>query len=140
MNFEHQSTGLGETFVKHTGDYNSDQEDQSEFFYNDDDMSDPALDKAATRIQASFRGYKTRKELGSSSVGNHSNTGHDQQHSSPIHDDYDNIHNKNSMSLLFRYHLTVVFFYLVLSPSAEGNQVPAGEDDDYAAAVKIQVK
>jgi hypothetical protein len=28
---------------------------------------------------------------------------------------------------------------LVLSPSAEGNKVPAGEDDDHAAAVKIQV-
>ena len=28
-------------------------------------MNDPNLDKAATRIQASYRGYKTRKELGS---------------------------------------------------------------------------
>jgi hypothetical protein len=64
-------------------------------------MSDSTLDKAATRIQASYRGYKTRKELGS--VGNHSNIGHDQHHSSSmssqIHDEYNNTRNKNSMSL-----------------------------------------
>jgi hypothetical protein len=68
-------------------------------------MSDPNLDKAATRIQASYRGYKTRKELGSSSVGNNSNTGHDQHHSSSIssqtHHEYDTARNKNSMSLLY---------------------------------------
>jgi hypothetical protein len=41
-------------------------------------MNDPNLDKAATRIQASYRGYKTRKELGSP-VG-HSPSGHEQHH------------------------------------------------------------
>lgn len=68
-------------------------------------MSDPNLDKAATRIQASYRGYKTRKELGSN-VG-HSPTGQDQQHLSPtsseIHQEYDNARNKNSMSHLLMY-------------------------------------
>lgn len=54
-------------------------------------MSDPTLDKAATRIQASYRGYKTRKELGS--VGSHSHSSSHEQ----IHDEYDNTHNKNSM-------------------------------------------
>jgi hypothetical protein len=77
-------------------------------------MNDPTLDKAATRIQASYRGYKTRKELGTGSVGNNSNTGLDQQlspsMSSEIHDEYDNTRNKNSMSLLFIYHL--IFFLI----------------------------
>lgn len=41
-------------------------------------MNDPHLDKAATRIQASYRGYKTRKELGAP-VG-HSQSGHEQHH------------------------------------------------------------
>jgi hypothetical protein len=117
------------------------REQQEEFFNNEDDMNDPTLDKAATRIQASYRGYKTRKELGTGSVGNNSNPGLDQQLSpsisSEIHDEYDDTCNKNSMSLLCIYHL--IFFNLVLSPSVEGNKVPAGEDDDNAAAVKIQV-
>ncbi len=73
-------------------------------------MNDPTLDKAATRIQASYRGYKTRKELGTGSVGNNSNPGLDQQFSpsisSEIHDEYDDTRNKNSMSLLCIYHLS----------------------------------
>ena len=46
-------------------------------------MNDPSLDKAATRIQASFRGYKTRKDLGS---GN----SQDQQQNPATHDEYAN--------------------------------------------------
>ncbi|CAF3939586.1 unnamed protein product [Rotaria sp. Silwood2] len=127
---EREPTQLSDDFERHTGvlrDINYNREHQEEFFNNEDDMSDSNLDKAATRIQASYRGYKTRKELGS--VGGHSQTGHDQHHSSssssPTHKEYNNGHNKH-----------------ILSPSAEGNKVPEHEDhedhDDNAAAVKIQ--
>ncbi len=78
---------------------NFNREQQVDIFNDEDDMNDPNLDKAATRIQASYRGYKTRKELGSSPVGTPSNTGHDQHHSQ-IHKEYDHSrNNKNSMSL-----------------------------------------
>ncbi|CAF0728260.1 unnamed protein product [Adineta ricciae] len=92
-----------------------------------DDMSDPNLEKAATRIQASYRGYKTRKDLGSHPGV--PSSGHEQDHlssstSSQAHEEHDNARNKN-----------------ILSPSAEGNKVPAGEEEeeeDNAAAVRIQ--
>jgi hypothetical protein len=52
-------------------------------------MNDPHLDKAATRIQASFRGYKTRKELGS---------GDNPTSTSPHpHGEDDNTHNKSKI-------------------------------------------
>ncbi|CAF0724595.1 unnamed protein product [Adineta steineri] len=123
-----EETQFSKDFAKHTQlsfDSNYFQEQQNEFYNNDqDDMSDPNLDKAATRIQASYRGYKTRKELGT--PGGNSITGQDQIHPSSnspkIHDEYGNTRNKN-----------------ILSPSAEGNKVLVGEDDDSAAAaVKIQ--
>ncbi|CAF3588207.1 unnamed protein product [Adineta steineri] len=123
-----EETQFSKDFAKHTQlspDSNYFQEQQNEIYNNEqDDMSDPNLDKAATRIQASYRGYKIRKELGT--PGGNSITGQDQIHppsnSPKIHDEYGNTRNKN-----------------ILSPSAEGNKVLVGEDDDSAAAaVKIQ--
>ncbi|CAF0996010.1 unnamed protein product [Adineta steineri] len=122
-----EETQFSIDFAKHTQlspDSNYFQEQQNEIDNNEDDMSDSNLDKAATRIQASYRGYKTRKELGT--PGGNSITGQDQIHPSSnspkIHDEYGNTRNKN-----------------ILSPSAEGNKVLVGEDDDSAAAaVKIQ--
>ncbi|CAF0912054.1 unnamed protein product [Adineta steineri] len=123
-----EETQFSKDFAEHTQlspDSNYFQEQQNEFYNNDqDDMSDPNLDKAATRIQASYRGYKIRKELGT--PGGNSVTGQDQIHPSSnspkIHNEYGNTRNKN-----------------ILSPSAEGNKVLVGEDDDSAAAaVKIQ--
>lgn len=103
-------------------------------------MSDPTLDKAATRIQASYRGYKTRKELGSSSGP--SNVGPDQHHPSSTspesHNDYDSTRNKSSKFFLINL-FSFSILNLVLSPSAEGNKEPEQEEDDNAAAVKIQV-
>ncbi|CAF0729785.1 unnamed protein product [Rotaria sordida] len=124
---EREPTQLSDDFELHKGvlrDINYNREHQEEFINDEDDMSDPNLDKAATRIQASYRGYKTRKELGSG--GGHSPISHDQQNpSSPspkTHKEHDDARNKN-----------------ILSPSAEGNKVPAHEDEsDNAAAVKIQ--
>ncbi|CAF3324727.1 unnamed protein product [Rotaria sp. Silwood1] len=117
---EREPTQLSDDFERHTDVLRDINHNQEQLFNDEDDMSDSNLDKAATRIQASYRGYKTRKELGS--VGGHSPSSHDQQHSSssssPTHKEYDNG---------------------LLSPSAEGNKVPAHEDhDDNAAAVKIQ--
>jgi hypothetical protein len=66
-------------------------------------MSDPNQDKAATRIQASYRGYKTRKELGS--VSGQPITGHDpSSSSSQVHDECNTARNKNSM-FVFMYIL-----------------------------------
>ncbi|UJR33460.1 hypothetical protein I4U23_020905 [Adineta vaga] len=122
------------TSIEEIKTHENDQTDQSHLQvvnsddFEIDDMSDPNLDKAATRIQASFRGYKTRKELGTTTGG--SSSGHDQDQpssdSSQTHEQYENARNKN-----------------ILSPSAEGNKVPVGEEEeeeeeDNAAAVKIQ--
>ncbi|CAF4469476.1 unnamed protein product [Rotaria socialis] len=90
--------------------------DSSNTSNEDDDMNHSNLDKAATRIQASYRGYKTRKEL--SSIGTHEQ--HPSSTSPRTHDEYDNTHNK------------------ILSPSAEYHPEVDGEDDDNAAATKIQ--
>ncbi len=74
-------------------------------------MSDPNQDKAATRIQASYRGYKTRKELGS--VSGQPISGHDQHHpsssSSQVHDEYGTARNKNSM-FIFMY---ILFYFRI---------------------------
>jgi IQ calmodulin-binding motif len=57
-------------------------------------MNEPNLDKAATRIQASYRGYKTRKQL---SLG----SSQDQlQHQS----EDDNAHNKSRISIFNIFH------------------------------------
>jgi hypothetical protein len=60
-------------------------------------MNDPSLDKAATRIQASYRGYKTRKEL--SSASSQDQQQHPSSTSPHTHDEYDNAHNKSRMSI-----------------------------------------
>lgn len=83
---ERKSTELTDDFEAHTPIPRSSSFDQEQHDQFDDDMSDSNLDKAATRIQASYRGYKTRKELSSTSG---SNPIHDQDHS---HENY-----KNSM-------------------------------------------
>ncbi|CAF1070654.1 unnamed protein product [Adineta steineri] len=118
---EREPTQLSEDFERHTQvprDSDFDREQRSNLNEEDDDidMSDPNLEKAATRIQASFRGYKTRKEL----VTGGTNDQHPTSTSSHGHDEYDNSHNK------------------ILSSSVEGNKEPEGEEDDSAAAVKIQ--
>jgi hypothetical protein len=64
---------------------------------DDDDMNDPHLDRAATRIQASYRGYKTRKELGTTSgQPSFGNEQHSSLMSSQILDEYENTRSKNS--------------------------------------------
>ncbi len=66
-------------------------------------MNDPTLDKAATRIQASYRGYKTRKDL--SSAGSQDQ----QQHSSHTQDEYDNAHDKSRISIC-NIFIIIIFF------------------------------
>jgi hypothetical protein len=63
-------------------------------------MNDPTLDKAATRIQASYRGYKTRKDLGSAG------TQDQQQNSSNTQEEYD----KSRTSIVNKFIL-ILFFY-----------------------------
>jgi hypothetical protein len=99
--FERESTELSEDFERHTQiprNSSFDREQQARIFSEENDMSDLNLDQAATRIQASYRGYKTRKELGSNSIGIHPNPGHDQ---------YNNTRNKNSMLIFHKYHLII---------------------------------
>jgi hypothetical protein len=57
-------------------------------------MDDLSRDKAATRIQASFRGYKTRKQL--STTGSQ-----DQPQSSHSFDELDNAQTKSNYSSIF---------------------------------------
>lgn len=64
---QRESTELSEDFPKH-------REEHEQGDISDGEMSDSSLDKAATRIQASYRGYKTRKELSSTSVVSPSHT------------------------------------------------------------------
>ncbi|CAF4340698.1 unnamed protein product, partial [Rotaria magnacalcarata] len=116
---EREPTQLSEDFERHTQvprDSDFERELQPNFNNEDDDMDHSNLDKAATRIQASYRGYKTRKEL--SSIGTHEQ--HPSSTSPRTHDEYDNTQNK------------------ILSPSAEYHREVDGEDDDNAAATKIQ--
>ncbi|CAF4155502.1 unnamed protein product, partial [Rotaria sp. Silwood2] len=116
---EREPTQLSEDFERHTQvprDSDFDRELEPHFNNEDDEMDHSNLDKAATRIQASYRGYKTRKELGS--IGTHEQ--HPSSTSPHTHDEYDNAHNK------------------ILSASAEYNREAEVEDDDNAAAIKIQ--
>ncbi|CAF1431440.1 unnamed protein product [Rotaria sp. Silwood1] len=116
---EREPTQLSEDFERHTQvprDSDFDRELQPDYNNEGDDMDHSNLDKAATRIQASYRGYKTRKELGS--IGTHEQ--HPSSTSPRTHDEYDNAHNK------------------ILSASAEYSREPEVEDDDNAAATKIQ--
>ena len=94
-------------------------------------MNDPTLDKAATRIQASFRGYKTRKELGSGSPQDQQQ--HPTSASPPAHDEDDQTHTKGNF-----FFKTSIFPFSLLS--TEGNKDLDIEEDDNAAAVKIQVR
>lgn len=129
---ERESTELSDDFEKHTPiprNSSFDREQEEQFSDDDSDMSDSNMEKAATRIQASYRGYKTRKELSSTSVPNPIHG----QHYSQTHENY-----KNSM-LSIPALLFYCFDALVLSPSAEGNKVLAGDKEDDKAAVKIQV-
>lgn len=77
---QRESNKLNEDFPKHrsipvNSNFDQQQQQQQQGDNSDDDeMSDSDLDKAATRIQASYRGYKTRKELSSTSVANPSQT------------------------------------------------------------------
>ena len=83
---EREPTQLSEDFERHTH-VPREQHEHGHQDEDDIDMNDPELEKAATRIQASFRGYKIRKELGptgQSSIDHPSST---EQH----HD----AHNKN---------------------------------------------
>lgn len=62
---EREPTQLSEDFERHTHVPRDDDFQREQLEDDIDiDMNDPQLEKAATRIQASFRGYKTRKELG----------------------------------------------------------------------------
>lgn len=136
--FDRDSTQLSEDFERHTQiprDSNFDREFQEQFLKeyvtdDEDEMNNLPLDQAATRIQASFRGYKTRKELGS--VHGHSHEDHEH---------FNEMHNKNSeLKILSKTKSKSFFSLLVLSPSNQGNQVLAHEsEDNEAAAVKIQV-
>jgi hypothetical protein len=147
---ERISTDLSDGFERHTKiprDLDFEREHGAHTPYNDDDddddgnMSDPNLEKAATRIQASYRGYKTRKELGTggqSSLDQPQDLGSSSAHAHE-HDDGD--HNKNSTSRtsMLAARTPSLSLVLVLSPSAADNKVPDNEEDDNAAAVKIQV-
>lgn len=59
-------------------------------------MNHSNLDKAATRIQASYRGYKTRKELGS--VGSHDQ--HPSSTSPHTQDEFDSARHKSKISFV----------------------------------------
>jgi hypothetical protein len=113
---EREPTQLSDDFERHTQiprDSDFAREERPDINNEQDDMNDPTLDKAATRIQASYRGYKTRKELSSGSSQDLQQ--HPSSTSPHTHDEYDHVQNKT-----------------------EGNKEPEGEDDDNAAAVKIQ--
>ncbi|CAF0952360.1 unnamed protein product [Adineta ricciae] len=117
---EREPTQLSEDFERHTQiprDFDFDRENRPNLDADESDMNDPNLDKAATRIQASFRGYKTRKELG---TGGAPHDQHPSSTSSHPHDEYDHAHH-------------------ILSSSVEGNKEPEfHEEDDNVAATKIQ--
>ena len=74
--FERESTKLSEDFERHTqvpldSDFDREQQQQQQHDEQVDDMDDSHREKAATRIQASFRGYKIRKELNSTGSQDH---------------------------------------------------------------------
>ncbi len=95
--FQRDSTDLSEDFERHTRiprNSSFEQEQREKILSGDYDMSDLNLDQAATRIQASYRGYKARKDLGANPTGTHSNPGHDEYNDAP---------NKNGM-LIFHHH------------------------------------
>jgi hypothetical protein len=109
---EREPTQLSEDFERHTQipkDSDLNREQRPDLDNDEDDMNDPNLDKAATRIQASFRGYKTRKELGSG--GSHD---HHQQHPSSIsphpHEEYDSAHNKSRIMIFNRFLILYLIF------------------------------
>jgi hypothetical protein len=96
---ERESTQLSEDFERDTKiprNSNFTREQEIGILSDEDEMNNnPDLDQAATRIQASYRGYKARKELGSISGQNPPSI------SPQIHNQYDNGRNKNSMSFFF---------------------------------------
>jgi hypothetical protein len=115
---EREPTQLSEDFERHTqiprdSDFN--REERPDINNDDeDDMNDPNLDKAATRIQASYRGYKARKDLGPTS--GQSNPDQDQHPSSTsphAYDEYDSARSKNGMSFFEISHFSYSWFSFV---------------------------
>lgn len=134
--FERESTKLSEDFERHTQvprDLDFAREHQADTNNDDDDdMDDSQREKAATRIQASFRGYKTRKDLNPTGSPDHPPPA-----SHPPHQEDEHDQPKSNQSM--ERSLTSHVFHLVSSPTTEGNKELEGEDDDSAAATKIQV-
>ena len=101
--FERESTKLSEDFERHTqiprdSDFEREQRPDinSDRPVDDDDMDDSQREKAATRIQASFRGYKTRKELHSTGSQDHPQQ-HPTSASPRPHDDDDQDQRKSKL-------------------------------------------
>ncbi|CAF0734183.1 unnamed protein product [Didymodactylos carnosus] len=114
---EHQ---IEREYTRLSEDFHLDEsKNQQENFDYDDEMmmsGDKSLDKAATTIQATYRGYKIRKELG---TGEKPGMEQQKEGGGDEHQMYEHERNKN-----------------ILSPSAEENKLQTGEDN--AAAVVIQ--
>lgn len=92
-------------------DVESYRESDNNTYREDNVMNESYLDQAATRIQASFRGYKTRKQLGSD--GYHQKSRSQMDHrppsiSSQMLDNYTSPRNMNG--LYFAFHLLTNLF------------------------------
>jgi hypothetical protein len=110
---EREPTQLSDDFERHTQiprDSDFAREERPDINNEQDDMNDPTLDKAATRIQASYRGYKTRKELSS---GGSQDLQQDPSSTSPhTHDEYDHVQNKSKILIFIRFSYSFFFdFY-----------------------------